>query len=76
MERTASQNINNDDTKVECEIKLLNGLPDDLIARLEKVKDKESTHAYVSLKYPEIFPALRLVKHPETRRRLMYAKET
>ena len=64
-----------DQTKVECAIADLDGLDADFINRLEKVEGKEETHRYVSLKYPEIFPALRLVHDGETRKRLLYAKE-
>lgn len=76
LERKASQNINEDDTKVECSIEELAGLDKGFIDRLEKVKDKEETHRYVSLKYPEIFPALKLVKSEDVRERLTRAKES
>ena len=76
MEREASQNINEDQTKVECEIAKLDGLPEDLIETLESVPEKEATHKYVSMKYPEVFPAMRLVKDEETRKRIVLAKES
>lgn len=74
--RTASQNINEDKTKVECEIAKLDGMPADLIKMLEPVPGKEDTHKYVSMKYPEVFPALRLIKDSETRKRITFAKES
>lgn len=76
LERKASQNINEDDTKIECSIEELAGLDEGFINRLEKVEGKENTHRYVSLKYPEIFPALRLVKSGDVRQRLTIAKES
>lgn len=76
LEREASQNINEDQTKVECEIAKLDGLPEDLLNTLEPVEGKEETHKYVSMKYPEVFPALRLVKDAETRKRIALAKES
>ena len=76
LERQAGQNINEDDTKVECLIEELEGLDKGFIDRLEKVEGKEDTHRYVSLKYPEIFPALKLVKNGDVRQRLTIAKES
>jgi len=38
------------------------------------VEGKEETHVYISLKYPEVFPALRLVKNPDIRKSLDKAK--
>ena len=43
---------------------------------LEPVEGKEETHRYVSMKYPEVFPAMRLVKDSETRKRITLAKES
>lgn len=76
LERQASQNINEDQTKVECEIDKLDGLPEDLLNMLEPVEGKEASHKYVSMKYPEVFPAMRLVKDGETRKRIVLAKES
>lgn len=75
LERKASQNINEDKTKVECAVSELEGLKEDFIAKLEKVEGKEG-HVYISMKYPEIFPALRLCKNSDIRCKLMKAKES
>lgn len=72
MERVASQNINEDKTKVEVEEKLLDGMPPHLIKTLEKVPGKEG-YRFVSMKKPEINPALKLVKDEKTRERLSFA---
>lgn len=74
LERKASQNINEDKTKVECAVSDLEGLKEDFIEKLEKVEGKDG-HVYISMKYPEIFPALRLCKNSEIRAKLMRAKE-
>ena len=66
LERKASQHINEDKTKVECAIAELDGLKEDFISKLEKVEGKEG-YVYISLKYPEIFPALKLVKSSDVR---------
>ena len=75
LERKASQNINEDKTKVECAIADLDGLKEDFIKKLEKVEGKEG-HVYISLKYPEIFPALKMVKNADIRAKLSKAKES
>ena len=62
IERQASQNINEDKTKVEFKEEDLEGLPSGIIETLEKVSGKEG-YRYVSMKYPEILPALRLCKN-------------
>lgn len=72
MERIASQNINEDKTKVEVEEKLLAGMPPHLIKTLEKVPGKEG-YRFVSMKKPEINPALKLVQDEKTRERLSFA---
>jgi thimet oligopeptidase len=72
MERVASQNINEDKTKVECEEKLLKGMPAHLIQTLEKVPGKDGFR-FVSMKKPEINPALKLVEDEDTRKRLSLA---
>jgi Zn-dependent oligopeptidase len=73
LERKASQNINEDKTKTECAVAELDGLKEDFISKLEKVEGKEG-YVYISLKYPEIFPALKNVKSGEVRKRLDKAK--
>ena len=75
LERKASQNINEDKTKVECAITDLDGLKEEFIKKLEKVEGKEG-HVYISLKYPEIFPALKMVKNADIRAKLSKAKES
>jgi hypothetical protein len=41
IERDSSNNINNDKTKVEFEEKELEGLPEPVLKKLEKVPEKE-----------------------------------
>lgn len=47
----------------------MEGLPEDTIKKLEKVEGKEGWR-YVSMKYPEILPALKLCKNEEVRKKL------
>ena len=75
LEREASTNINNDNTKVEFHVDDLDGLPSILIEKLESVEGKEG-YKYVSMKYPEVLPALKLCKNEETRRELNFAHGT
>ena len=65
LERTADRNINEDKTKVEVEEKLLKGLSPSTISKLEKGKDG---FRFVSMKKPEIIPALKLVEDEATRK--------
>ena len=55
---------------VEVEEKLLNGLSAATISKLEKSKDG---YRFVSMKKPEILPALKLVKDEATRKNLSFA---
>lgn len=73
LERQAQSNVDEDDTKVECTIEELDGLPESILQKLEPVEGKEETHRYVSMAYPEIKPALQLVNSDEVRRRLFVA---
>ena len=75
LEREASTNINNDKTKVEFHVDDLDGLPTIIIEKLESVEGKEG-YKYVSMKYPEVLPALKLCKNEETRRKLNFAHGT
>lgn len=74
LERKASQHINEDKTKVKCAVADLEGLSKDQIEKLEKVEGSEETHRYISMKYPEVLPALRLVKNGEVRKALDKAR--
>ena len=75
LERDANTNINNDKTKVEFTVQELEGLPSIIIEKLESVEGKEG-YKYVSMKYPEVLPALKLCKNEETRRKLNFAHGT
>lgn len=75
LERDANTNINNDKTKVEFSVEELEGLPSIIIEKLESVEGKEG-YKYVSMKYPEVLPALKLCKNEETRRKLNFAHGT
>lgn len=75
LERDASNNINSDTTKVEFEEKDLEGLPDSSLQKLEKVEGKENFR-YVSMKYPEVLPALKLCKNEATREKLSFTYNT
>lgn len=60
------QNLNEEKTKLLFSLEELKGLPQDNLNRLQKEDDK-----YVmTLKYPDVFPALKYVEVEETRRRL------
>ena len=75
LERDASNNINSDQTKVEFEEKDLEGLPDPILQKLEKVEGKENFR-YVSMKYPEVLPALKLCKNEAVREKLAFTYNT
>lgn len=60
MERVASQNINEDKTKVEVEEKLLKGMTQQMIEQLKKVPGKDGFR-FVSMQKTDINPALKLV---------------
>jgi Zn-dependent oligopeptidase len=47
-------------------------MPAPIIEKLEKVPEKEGFR-YVSMKYPEVLPGLKLCKNEETRRQLSFA---
>lgn len=72
LERVASQNINEDKTKVEVDEKLLKGMPPPMIEQLAKVPGKEGFR-FVSMQKTDINPALKLVQDEETRKRLSFA---
>lgn len=76
IERKASQNINEDKSKLPFAITDLEGLSQEQLDKLEKVEGKEETHRYISTKYPEIIPAMRLVKSGEVRKALSLMKGT
>ena len=50
----------------------LDGLSDDFINGLKKVEGKENSF-YVTMKYPDLLPALKLATNEETRRKLDFA---
>lgn len=70
LERTADKNINDDKSKVEIEEKMLKGLSQTAISKLEKSRDG---YRFVSMKKPDIMPALKLVQDEETRKKLSFA---
>jgi Zn-dependent oligopeptidase len=69
IERQANTNISADNSKVDLTASELIGLSSDFISKLEP---SESGY-YVSMKTPEIMPALRLCKNEETRKKLNFA---
>eukprot|EP00761_Pharyngomonas_kirbyi_P012748 gb/GECH01012775.1/.p1 GENE.gb/GECH01012775.1/~~gb/GECH01012775.1/.p1 ORF type:complete len:664 (+),score=190.56 gb/GECH01012775.1/:1-1992(+) len=68
-----NKNLNEDTTKLSFTREQLKGLPDDFIDNLEKDGDDKY---FVSLKYPEFFPAIQYADDPETRQKLDYARGT
>lgn len=62
-------------TKVEFDEKDLDGLPNPILQKLEKVEGKEGFR-YVSMKYPEVLPALKLCKNEATREKLSFTYNT
>ena len=58
--------MNEDCTKIGFTREELKGLPDDFINNLNKVEGTEDSY-YVTMKYPDILPALRLVSVESTR---------
>ena len=70
LQRDATHNIDDDNTKLEFAISDLDGLSKDFIKKLEPVKGKEKTHVYISLKKPELTPALGSATNSEVRRKL------
>lgn len=75
IERDSSNNINKDKTKIEFEEKDLEGLPEPVLKKLDKVPEKDGFY-YVSMKYPEVLPALKLCKNEKTREQLSLAYNT
>jgi thimet oligopeptidase len=61
--------LNEDATKLWFTRPELEGLPDEFIDALPKENDKFA----VSLKYPELFPTLKLCKIEETRKKMRAA---
>ena len=75
LERQASKNLDEDKTKVVVEEKMLKGMSNTTISKLAKVPGKEGFR-YVSMKKPEILPALKLVQDEATRKKLNLALGT
>ena len=73
LEREANNNINNDDTKVEVKECELDGLSPQFIETLEFSKEG---HRFISMKTPEVMPALRLCKNESVRKKLHFAYST
>lgn len=74
LERTAKSNLGEWKEKVECAVSDLDGLKEDFIGRLEKVEGKEG-YVYISMKYPEVLPAMKLCKNADIRAKLHKAFE-
>ena len=72
LERDCSNNINNENSKVEFQESDLVGVPEDTVKKFEKVPEKEGWR-FVSMKYPEVLPTLKLCKNEETRKKLSFA---
>ncbi|KAI0549329.1 Metalloprotease [Xylaria curta] len=53
----------------------LEGVPDDVIDGLEKGTGENEGKVKLSFKYPDLFPALKFAKNPETRRKVFIANE-
>ncbi|KAI1177895.1 peptidase family M3 [Nemania sp. FL0916] len=53
----------------------LDGVPDDVIGGLEKGTGENEGKVKLSFKYPDLFPALKFAKNPETRKKVFIANE-
>ena len=69
------RNIAEDDSKVELSLDELAGLSETMLEKLAKVPGKPD-HRYVSMKAPEVTPAMRDIKNETVRRRLLMARSS
>lgn len=53
----------------------LDGVPNDVVDGLEKGTGENEGKVKLSFKYPDLFPALKFAKNPETRRKVFIANE-
>ncbi|KAI1639094.1 peptidase family M3 [Biscogniauxia mediterranea] len=53
----------------------LDGVPDDVVDGLEKGTGDNEGKVKLSFKYPDLFPALKFAKNPETRKKIFIANE-
>jgi thimet oligopeptidase len=74
LAREADRNIAEDSTKVPLTHKQLEGLPEELIKKLAHVPNTTDS-SFVSLSYPEIYPALDNIKDEHVRFELAKAND-
>ncbi|KAI0593466.1 peptidase family M3 [Biscogniauxia sp. FL1348] len=53
----------------------LEGVPDDVVDGLEKGTGENEGKVKLSFKYPDLFPALKFAKNPETRKKIFISNE-
>ncbi|KAF2223891.1 metallopeptidase MepB [Elsinoe ampelina] len=53
----------------------LDGLPEDLVGNLQKGEGENDGKVRLTFKYPDLFPALKHAKNPETRRKIFIENE-
>lgn len=72
-----SKNVNEDKTNIELSRDELEGMPEDFFAgREKKITDDGAEKFIVTMKYPDLFPVLKMAKREETRRRMDIANST
>ncbi|PQE21351.1 Peptidase family M3 protein [Rutstroemia sp. NJR-2017a BBW] len=70
-----SKNLNEENGGIWFTAKELDGVPEDVISGLEKGSGENEGKLKLSFKYPDLFPALKFAKDPETRRKVFMANE-
>ncbi|KAI9229256.1 MAG: hypothetical protein DHS80DRAFT_22524 [Piptocephalis tieghemiana] len=70
-----SRRMNEDTTSITVTKEELRGMPEDWVNGLEK-SDQEEGKLVVTVKYPDLFPVMKLCSFEETRRRLLTANDT
>ncbi|KAK9418427.1 putative Peptidase M3A/M3B catalytic domain-containing protein [Seiridium unicorne] len=69
------KNLNEEDDGLWFTKEELDGVPDDVVDGLNKGKDENDGKIRLTFKYPDLFPALKFAKNPETRKKIFIANE-
>ncbi|KAM3065467.1 metalloendopeptidase [Clarireedia jacksonii] len=70
-----SKNLNEETGGIWFTAKELDGVPQDVISGLEKGTGENEGKLRLTFKYPDLFPALKFAKDPETRRKIFMGNE-
>ncbi|KAI2602237.1 Metalloprotease [Hypoxylon sp. NC1633] len=69
------KNLNEEDGGLWFTREELDGVPDDVVDGLEKGTGENDGKLKLSFKYPDLFPALKFAKNPETRKKIFIAND-